>query len=117
MVTPTPTHNPVPLRFAALLQTSGWHHCDYERLLESHRKEDTQCGLTCVYNMNNDPQIESIKHLLGEDFVHEGWVNQHAIHSLRLAIWEAQKAFAEHEIRMQNLLGTPSGKIDKSHKA
>ena len=112
-MSPTPTHSPVPLRFAALLQTKDWHHCDYDRLLESHKAEDRKAGITCVYNMQHDPQIDTITQLLGEEFTHEGWVNQHAVHSLRLAIWEAQKAFAEHEKRLEALRGTAQGRIDK----
>jgi hypothetical protein len=109
----TPTHNPVPLRFAALLQTKDWYHCDYDRILASHRSEDFKTGITCVYNMQHDPQIESIEVLLGDEFTHEGGVNQHALHSLRLAIWEAQKAFAEHEKRLNALRGSPQGRIYK----
>lgn len=117
MASPTPTHKPVPLRFAALLQTSGWHHCEYDRLLESHRDDDIRTGVTCVYRMEHDPQYDSIAHLLGDTFVHEGWINQHAVHSLRLAIWEAQKAFSEHEKRLEALLGTAQGRIDRGGKS
>ena len=112
-MTTTPTYNPVPLRFAALLQTTGWCHCDYDRLLESHRIEDQKTGITSVYNMQRDPQIDTIEKLLGDEFVHKSCVNQHALHSLRLAIWEAQKAFAEHQKRLQALRGTAQGRIDK----
>jgi hypothetical protein len=111
MGNPTPTYKPVPPGFAALLQTGGWRHCDYARLLESHRADDERHGLTCKYNMSADPQGDTVTALLGEQFVHEGEVNQHALHSLRLAIWEAQKAFAEHEKRLQALIGTAQGRM------
>lgn len=115
-MSPTPTHSPVPLRFAALLQTKGWHHCNYDRLLESHRADDLKCGVTCVYNMQHDPQFDTIEALLGDEFAAEGYVNQHAIHSLRLAVWEAQKAFAEHQERLAALRGTAQGRTPMTHK-
>lgn len=115
-MSPTPTYSPVPKAFAELAQTGGWSHCEYERTRDGHLKEDVRTGVTCYYSMEEDPDIKKIEALLGAEFATEGCVNQHAIHSLRLAVWEAQKAFAEHQERLAALHGTAQGRTVMTHK-
>lgn len=115
-MSPTPTYSPVPKVFAELAQTGFWTHCEYERTREGHLKEDVRTGSTCFYDMRQDPDIDKIQTLLGDEFAAEGYVNQHAIHSLRLAVWEAQKAFAEHQERLAALRGTAQGRTPMTHK-
>ena len=101
--------------FAELMQTEGWTEIDYERTRLGHLKDDEREGYTCVYDMRKDPEIETIQALLGDEFAKDGHVNQHAVHSLRAAIVQAQKAFKEHVQRLEALRGTAQGRTIATH--